>query len=262
MTKVVGQLLLINVLVYVLSINMPALYAEFALVPAWVLERPWTLITYQFLHDRSGLGHIFFNMLGLFFFGPRLEVRLGSKHFLAMYLISGLVGALVHIIYTLLPVSAGGLMTPMVGASAAVYGVLLGYARFWPRDKILLWFVVPIEIRTAVIGLTLISLWSGLGSVGGNVAHFAHLGGFLGGWLYLKWMAHRSPARQFQKQVENPGVKMGERQLQGRWERIDPDGLHEVNREEYDRIARQVKEGGWASLTDRQRTFIERFGGA
>ncbi|MDX1396262.1 MAG: hypothetical protein R3195_17915, partial [Gemmatimonadota bacterium] len=66
----------------------------------------------------------------------------------------------------------------------------------------------------------------------------------------------------FQKKVENPGVRMGDRQLQGRWERIDPDRLHEVNREEYDRIAEQVREAGWASLTDRQKTFIQRFGGA
>jgi membrane associated rhomboid family serine protease len=261
MTRAVGQLLLINVLVYILSLQMPRLYAEFALVPALVIQKPWTLITYQFLHSTSGLGHIFFNMLGLFFFGPRLETRLGSRNFLGLYLLSGLVGAVVHILYSALPFSEGGLAIPMVGASAAVYGVLLGYARFWPKDKILLWFVIPIEIRTAVIGLTLISLWSGLGSVGGNVAHFAHLGGFLGGWLYLKWMTHRSPARQFQRKVEGPAPRMGDRQLQDRWAKIDPERLHEVNREEYDRIARQVGDGGWNSLTDRQKTFVERFGG-
>lgn len=262
MTRVVGQLLLINVLVYVLMRSMPMLYGQLALVPSLVLVRPWTLVTYQFLHSPFGLGHIFFNMLFLFFFGPRLEVRLGSKHFLGLYLISGVIGGIVHILYTATPISEGGMNVPMVGASGAVYGVMLAYAKFWPKDKILLWFVIPVEIRTAVIGATLISLWSGLGAVGGNTAHFAHLGGFLGGWLYLRWMEARSPARQFQKKVESPAARMGDRQLQDRWARIDPSRLHEVNREEYDRIAAQVKAGGWGSLTDRQKTFVERFGGA
>jgi membrane associated rhomboid family serine protease len=262
LTRVVSQLLLVNVLAFVLMRQFPFIYFEFSLVPAEVLTRPWTLITYQFLHSPAGLGHIFFNMLGLFFFGPRLEVRLGSRHFLGLYLISGLVGALVHILYTMTPFSDGGMGIRMVGASGAVYGILLAYARYWPRDKILIWFVIPVEIRTAVIGLTLLSLWSGLGPAGGNVAHFAHLGGFLGGWLYLRWMGHRSPAKQFQRKVESPAVKMGERQLQDRWSSIEPTRLHEVNREEYDRIANQLREQGWSSLTDRQKTFIERFGGA
>ncbi|MFV1985872.1 MAG: rhomboid family intramembrane serine protease [Gemmatimonadota bacterium] len=261
MRKVVGQLILVTVLMWLLSNQMPRLYAEFALVPALVLQKPWTLITYQFLHDRSGLGHIFFNMLGLFFFGPRLEERLGGRHFLGLYLVSGVVGAIVHILFSALPISDGGLAVPMVGASAAVYGVLLGYARFWPKDKILIWFIIPIEIRTAVIGLTLISLWFGLGSGGGNVAYFAHLGGFLGGWLYLRWMEHRSPARQFQRKIDGPAGRMGDRQLKDRWEAIDAERLHEVNRQEYDRIAQQVDDAGWNSLTDRQKTFVERFGG-
>jgi len=259
LTRVVGQLLLFNVLAYVFTIRNPLLFNEFALVPALILHRPWTLVTYQFLH--GGTGHIFFNMLGLFFFGPRLEIRLGSRHFLGLYLVSGLVGAVVHILYTMLPISSGGMMTPMIGASASVYGVLLGYARFWPRDKILIWFVIPVEIRVAVIGLTLISLWSGLGPGGGNIAHFAHLGGFLGGWLYLKGKDHWSPAQQFQRKVQSPGVGMGERQLQECWARIDPARLHEVNRAEYDRIAERVRGTGWASLTPRERTFVDRFGG-
>lgn len=259
LTRVVGQLLLFNVLAFVLTMQSPAIYGEFSLVPALIFERPWTLLTYQFLH--GGTGHLFFNMLGLFFFGPRLENRLGSKHFLGLYVVGGLVGALVHILYTALPISGGGMMIPMVGASAAVYGILLAYAQFWPKDKILLWFVIPVEIRMAVLGLTLISLWSGLGPGGGNIAHFAHLGGFLGGWLYLKGKDHWSPAQQFKRKAEAPALRMGERQLQECWARIDPARLHEVNREEYDRIAEKVDGVGWTSLTPRQRKFVERFGG-
>ena len=260
MTRVVGQLLLFNVLAYVLTTGNPVLYGQLALVPELILVRPWTLLTYMFLHDPRGLGHIFFNMLGLFFFGPRLELRLGSRHFLGLYLVSGLIGALVHILYVFLPIG-GGAGIPMVGASGAVFGVFFAYARFWPRDKILLFFVIPVEIRTAVIGFTVLSLFQGFGAVG-NVAHFAHLGGFLGGWLYLRGRENRSPARQFRKKVEGPAIRMGDRALQERWARIDPDRLHPVNREEYERIAEKVRGDGLGSLTDRERTFIDRFGGA
>ncbi len=259
MTRVVMQLMVLNLLGLVFAPPGSRLFAELQLVPALILQRPWTLITYQFLH--GGFGHLFFNMIGLFFFGPRLEIRLGTRHFIGLYLVSGLVGAVVHILYTLLPIGAGGLYAPMVGASGAVFGIFYAYAKYWPRDKILVWFVIPMEVRLFVILLTLLSLWSGLGGARDNVAHFAHLGGFIGGWLYLRGRELRSPARQFQRKVESPAVRMGGKQLMERWARIDPDTLHEVNREEYDRIGEKIRAQGWAALDDRERTFIERFGG-
>ncbi|MXW66521.1 MAG: rhomboid family intramembrane serine protease [Gemmatimonadales bacterium] len=259
MTRVVGQLLLINVVAYVFTRTNPVLMSELWLVPAQVLTRPWTLITYQFLH--GGVSHIFFNMLALFFFGPKLESLLGSKSFLRLYLLAGIVGALVHILWTVPTMSQGTLYIPMVGASAAVYGVLFGYARYWPRDRVMIWFVIPVQVRFLVIGFTLLSLWLGLGGVGGGVAHFAHLGGFLGGWLYLRWRATRSAAAQFRKKAESPGVRMGERELNVKWGRIEPTALHPVNRAEYERIADKLKAAGWSALTDRERTFVERFGG-
>lgn len=262
MTPVVGQLLLLNVVALLLvgdARTQTQLFTQLQLVPAEILVRPWTLITYQFLH--GGIGHLFFNMIGVFFFGPRLEMRLGSRHFIALYLISGLVGALVHILYTLTFAGEGGLYAPMVGASGAVFGIFFAYARFWPRDRIYIWFVIPMEVRAFVILLTLLSLWSGLGGAQDNIAHFAHLGGFLGGWLYLRGKEARSPAKQFQKKVESPAVRMGERQLTERWKRIDPGALHPVNREQYDRISEKIRTLGWGSLSDRERTFLERFGG-
>ena len=261
MTRVVGRLLLINFLAYFVTRSNLDLFAWFSLVPAQVLTRPWTLITYQFLHDPGGFSHIFFNMIGLFFFGPKLESRLGSPTFLKLYLTAGLVGAVVHILWTLISMSRGGLYMPMVGASAAVYGVLFAYARYWPRDRVLIWFVIPVQVRVLVIAFTVISLWSGLGGVGGGVAHFAHLGGFLGGWLYLRMRAARSPAAQFKKQTESPGSRMGERELTTKWRRIEPTSLHPVNRAEYDRISDKVKALGWAALTERERAFVDRFGG-
>ena len=258
MTPVVGQLLLLNIIGLLFAGPGSDLFREFQLVPYQMFQKPWTLITYQFLH--GGTGHLFFNMIGLFFFGPRLELRLGSRHFIAMYLISGLVGALVHIVYTVLTASTGGLYVPMVGASAAVFGVFFAFARFWPRDKILVWFVIPMEVRFFVAVLTLLSLWSGLGGVQDNVAHFAHLGGFLGGWLYLIWTEWRSPARKFQRKSQSPAVGMSEGDLSDVWSRIDPSTLHPVNRDEYERISDKIRSLGWSTLTDRERIFVNRFG--
>ncbi len=249
MTPVVRQLLLANVLIALLITPRTPLYAELAFVPALWLGRPWTVLTYMFLH--AGLGHLFFNMIGLFFFGPRLELRLGSRHFIGLYLTSGIVGALLFLIFT----PRGG----MVGASGAVFGLFLAYASFWPRDRILLWAIVPMEVRVFVTLLTLLSLWSGLGGVQDNIAHFAHLGGFVGGWLYLRVKERASPARKFKQAVESPGVRMNERAVLDQWKRIRPDELHEVNRAEYERISEKIRDQGAASLTPRERTFVERF---
>ncbi|MGH7540592.1 MAG: rhomboid family intramembrane serine protease, partial [Gemmatimonadota bacterium] len=212
------------------------------------LSRPWTVISYQFLH--ANLAHLFFNMIALFFFGPRLEVRLGSRHFLGLYLTSGVFGAL-------LSVTTPG--AAIVGASGAVFGVLLGYARFWPRDRILIWAIIPVEARVFVVFLTVLSLVSGLSGRGGNIAHFAHLGGFLGGWVYLKLRERTSPARKFQHKTESAGVRMKERDVLEQWKRIEAASLHEVNREEYERISEKIRSQGPSSLSARERTFVERF---
>lgn len=248
MTPVVRQLLLANVVVYLLVPRMSELYVTLWLYPPLMLVRPWTPFTYMFLH--GGFMHLLFNMIALFFFGPRLEAMLGSRHFMGLYVVSGVMGA----VLSLIPPYA-----PIVGASGAVFGVLLGYAMYWPRDRIFIWGVVPVEARIFVIFLTVLSLVSGFGGAGGGIAHFAHLGGFLGGWLYLKLRKQTSPARRFQKKTESPGVKMGDRQVLEQWKRIRPDGLHEVNREEYERISEKIRSQGPSSLTERERTFVDRF---
>ena len=248
MTPVVRQLLLANVVIFLLVGRGSELYSHLWLFPPFMLARPWTLFTYMFLH--GSFMHLFFNMIALFFFGPRLEGMLGSRHFLGLYVVSGVMGA----VLSLIPPYA-----PIVGASGAVFGVLLGYAMFWPRDQILIWGIIPVEARIFVIFLTLLSLVSGFGGAGGGIAHFAHLGGFLGGWLYLKGRERTSTARRFQKRAEGPGVKMGDRQVLEQWKRIRPEGLHEVNREEYERISEKIHSQGPSSLTPRERTFVDRF---
>jgi len=247
----VGRLIFANVLMYIASTAFPRLPALLAFVPALAFQQPWTLITYMFIH--GGMMHIVFNMIALFFFGPRLEARLGGKKFLWLYFISGITGAVLSALVQ--PYAA------IIGASGAVFGVLLGFAYYWPRDRIYIWGVLPIEARWLVVILTFLSLYSGLPGAGsgGGVAHFAHLGGFLGGFLYIKWIERRPEAKKFKRQVEGPGPRMGDRRTMEQWSRIRPEDLHEVNREEYERISAKLQSEGVGSLSPRQKTFIERF---
>ena len=249
MTPWVRRLLFANVLVFLLQQISPEINYYLELVPGLLLFRPWTAFTYMFLH--ASFGHIFFNMLGLFFFGPGVESRLGGRHFIRLYLASGVMGALLS------------LVTPgaaIVGASGAIFGVELAFARFWPRAKILIYGILPVEAWALVILMTLFSLFSGFGFFGdASVAHFAHLGGFLGGYLYLKWMEFRSPTRQFRASTAAPAAPADGTSGLKRWSRIKRENLHEVNRDELDRILSKIDRGGVGSLTPGDREFLDRF---
>lgn len=255
MTPWTGQLLLANGLIFVASLAIPGLFRDFMLVPALILARPWTPITYMFLH--GGFWHLAFNMIALYFFGPRVETRLGGKRFLQLYFASGISGALLSFVFGFTPFSS--LYTPIVGASGAVFGVLLAFAVHWPREKIYIWAVLPIEARWFVILITVFSLWAGFTGQSGGVAHFAHLGGFLGGWLCLRWWEWRSPARAWRKKVESPALRAGRSELREKFASIEPERLHEANREAYEQIAEKLEREGVAALTERERVFIERF---
>lgn len=215
------------------------------LVPALIPQRPWTVVTYAFLH--ADLMHLLFNMIGLFFFGPRLESTLGGRAFLGLYFTSLATAAL------------ASLLTPfasIVGASGAVFGVLVGFARYWPRDRIYLWAIIPIEARWLIVLLAAYSIYGGI-TGGGNVAHFAHLGGLVGGWGFLKIVELRSPARRFRKKATPSFGRATESDI-ARWRRISRESLHPVNREELDRILNKVDEQGARSLDAQERQYLER----
>ncbi len=254
LTPWVKKLLVANLVAYFVTMSVPQLYQLLLLYPPWVLRRPWTLVSYMFLH--AGLGHLFFNMLGLFFFGPRLEERLGSKGFLWLYLLSGVGGAVFSLIFAR--------HAPVVGASAAVYGVLLGFAMFWPRERIYIWGVLPVEAWLLATLLVLGSLWAGINPASGSrIAHFAHLGGLAFAYAYLKARDMRLAAtrRAFQRKMEphaTRGGVSGRRDALERWQRIPLQRLHELNREEVERLLRKIDESGVESLTPGERAFLDR----
>lgn len=259
MTPWVLRIVIATGAMYLFQISVPniletllALYGP----NAWM--RPWTFVSYMFLHAPGDFGHIFWNMLGLFFFGPILESRLGGGNFLRLYLVSGIVGGLCWLIFSAMPMGGVGVL---IGASGGVFGVQLGFAYFWPRQPIHIWGIIPIEARWLVLIMTIVSLWMGVRG-GGNVAHFAHLGGFLGGFLFLRWLEARqqAPLREWQRKARPvvPRMETATKAVE-RWSRIRRENLHEVNRDELDRILDKISASGVASLTASEREFLERF---
>jgi membrane associated rhomboid family serine protease len=140
-----------------------------AFIPSEILLRPWTIITYMFAH--GNFWHLFWNMLGLFFFGPPLESRWGSREFLKFYFICGMGGAALSFLFAF--------HAPIIGASAAVYGVMLAFAMNWPNMAIYIWGILPVKAKWLIAFLTAASVLALVGGASDGVAHRAHLGGVL-----------------------------------------------------------------------------------
>ena len=183
LTPVVKRLLVANVAVFLAASLVKLLGAPaywdidwFAFQPTRIFVRPWGVFTYMFVH--GGLMHLALNMLVLFFFGPPLESRWGGRDFLKYYVICGLGG--VALSFFFLPAA-------VVGASAAIYGLMLAFAVNWPEAPIYVWGIFPVKAKWLVAFLFVLSVMSAFdGSAGGGVAHFAHLGGLVTGFIYLK----------------------------------------------------------------------------
>lgn len=184
----VRGLLLINVAIFLFgfaarALEFGGLLRWLALTPAWVIERfaVWQLGTYQFLHSPQDPFHILFNMLALWMFGSDLERTWGTRTFLRYYLLCG-VGAGVCVM--LVAWLTGTMSQPTLGASGAIYGLLLAYGMLFPdRTILLILFPVPAKYFVMIVGA--IALFFSVSGNGGGVSHIAHLGGLLAGFLLL-----------------------------------------------------------------------------
>jgi membrane associated rhomboid family serine protease len=194
MAPVTQGLLIANIAVFMLQMSGIAL-DEFALWPPGGFGsrfEAWQIVTYAFLH--GGLTHIFFNMLGLYMFGSEIERLFGSRFYAAYYFGSVVSAALCH-----LAVSSwmGGPPVPMVGASGGVYGLLLAFGVYFPHRRVLLLFPpIPLPARVFVIAFAAIELVLGVTGTQAGVAHFAHLGGMIGGWLMIQYRRGGFPFRR------------------------------------------------------------------
>ena len=188
LTPVIKALIIANVAAFAVSWFARPVLLAFGLQPADVFGRLyiWQPVTYMFLH--GGIGHILFNMLALWMFGTELARMWGSRFFARFYFVSGVGAALTTIILSFAPYEAFSQLynSLTIGASGAIYGVLLAYGLYFPNRPILLWFVFPIPAKYFVMIMGAIAFFMSMGGPGGGVAHITHLGGLLAGYLYLK----------------------------------------------------------------------------
>ncbi len=181
-------LLLANVAIFFLGQLLgPGLLSTFALWPIGDEFRPWQIVTYSFLH--ANFNHLFFNMLGLWMFGTELEHVWGQRRFVVFYFASVVAAALTQIAVNLL-MGGGG---PTVGASGGLFGLLLAFAMLFPNRTILLFFVIPMKAKWLALLYGVLELYQGVYVMNSGVAHFAHLGGMLGGWLTLRYWRGQLP---------------------------------------------------------------------
>jgi membrane associated rhomboid family serine protease len=146
---------------------------------------PWQLVTYMFLH--ADLSHIFFNLFALWIFGQAIENLWGTKRFLMYYFLTGIGAAIIHML-------VGGYFTYTIGASGAVFGILLAFGMMFPNQYIILLFPpIPIKAKYFVGIYGAIELFSGLSRADSGVAHFAHLGGLIVGFILIKLWKIKKP---------------------------------------------------------------------
>ena len=204
------SIIIINVLVFIMTlVDRDFMIRNFALFyPASPLFKPWQVVSHMFMH--GGFWHIFFNMYTLFIFGSVLERVWGTKKYLLFYFVTGLGAAALHtgvqwieVQHYMSQIAAGDpaaaqnigdlMRIPTVGASGAIYGLLLGYGMLYP-DAVLALIFPPIALKAKwfVIIFAVIELLTGLTGTGGGVANFAHLGGMLFGWLLILYWKRRN----------------------------------------------------------------------
>ena len=257
-TTIVTRLIIATIAVWVLQIVSPVeQWLEFDPEAALFRGQIWRFVTYAFCHSRGDLLHIVFNMLFLWWFGRELESMYGSREFLLFYLTAAVASAAVFVGIELL---ISDRLVPMIGASGAVMGVLMLYATHFPRQRIwVFWGLFPVEIRWLVAFFVLVDLHPILLELGGNqigsgVAHAAHLGGLLFGFVY----------RRFDWRLENTfrGLRRPRfDRLIGARRKIK---LHRPSAPEprdtldsqVDAILAKISTEGEASLSDREREIL------
>lgn len=191
LTPVVKNLMIITGIVFFLQMFVSRWFdLYFGLVPILVWKKYflWQLFTYIFLH--GGFPHILFNLLALYMFGGELENYWGSKKFLFYFFFCGIGAGICTVIFS--PYQ----FVPTIGASGAIYGLLLAFGWLFPNRPILIYFLLPIPAKYFVIIFGLIEFFSSMGGSGGGVAHLTHLGGLLFGLFYMGYPAIRQKIRR------------------------------------------------------------------
>jgi rhomboid family protein len=259
-TPWVGRLIIANAVVLLLLMTLftsRELFQALQFSPRNAFTRPWTFISYMFVH--ANLLHLLANMLMLFVFGTAVESRMGSRNFLMYYLFCGVGAAVFSLLLAgVMPVGA------FVGASGAVLGIAVAFAMFWPDAELIVFPIpVPIKARTLVIGLVVLDVIGSRLWPGDGIAHIAHVGGALFGYLFFRVqsLSRRSPAQPARAVERVVMVQSGSAEPDRRTpvtpmrprRRVDSDPVAA----EVDRVLDKISEKGISSLTAAERRFLD-----
>ncbi len=248
----IKNLILINVVVQVMvMLNhslAQTLIENFSLSAGDIFYRfkIWQLVTYMFLHDPFSIMHILFNMLYLWMFGVELEREWGTREFLKFYFITGIGAGLINILVS---------GAPTIGASGAIYGVMIAFAMRYPNREVYIWMLFPVKIKYLMGFLILLQFFSTFGPYSDGVAHAAHLGGALVGFLYLKYgyvwyrLKNGIPKNMFGK--KKSGSNMHFSSGGGKGDKT------EYYRKVIDELLDKINRVGYLNLTDAEKKLLE-----
>jgi membrane associated rhomboid family serine protease len=275
---VIKNLLIINVIVFLVTmlaqevaIDNTNIITWKDIIFRWFALNPlgegynfqvWQLITYQFLH--GGFSHILFNMIGLWMFGIEIENIWGSRKFLYFYLLCGVVAGLFNLFLSPL---LGGVPLPTVGASGAIYGVLIAFGLFFPNRYIFLYFFIPVKAKY-LIGFFVIFEFLMVNS-GDNIARLAHLGGALAGFIFIlldsgsnvelknmfrkNSIQQKTPLNPFGR-IPNPFKKKSDVQKADYYDLGN--GQRDITQAEIDEILDKISKSGYQNLTDQEKKIL------
>ena len=225
----------------------------------------WQLITYQFMH--AGFGHIFFNMFMLWMFGMEIENIMGSKKFLYYYLICGVAAGLAQLFIA--PLFSVPALT--IGASGAVFGIMIAFALMFPDRLIFLWFLIPIKAKYLIGFLFVLEIFW-IGDAGSNVAHLAHLGGAIAGFIFimldkktdvtLKHMFNKSYYRTSEKPpnifsgITERFRKNDDEVKEAKFYDLKDDVDEKITQEDIDEILDKISKSGYQNLTEKEKKTL------
>ncbi len=255
MPPAIRALMIANVVGFVVGLMVPEMHSLFGMVPQQVLFQRWIWqpFTYLFLH--GNIWHLVFNLFALWMFGMPVESQWGEREFLKYYFLCGLGAALAHL--ALAPHSP----IPVIGASGSVYGLLVAFAMLYPDAVVYLYFLIPIKAAHMAILFGLIEFFAGATGSTPGVARFAHLGGMLTGYLYIRWWwAAKIQLKAFWRRVTSAEPEDAPAPLPLPRRAAKPKAAAaNADMTEVDRILDKILSDGLESLTDDERGIMHRY---
>jgi membrane associated rhomboid family serine protease len=250
-SPMVKNLIIINCIVFLLEfIPVFDIVGTFGLVPALVTHKffLWQLLTYMFLH--GGFFHLLFNMFILWMFGSEIEKMWGSREFLRYYFITGIGAGILTVL------TSWNSMIPTIGASGAIYGILVAFAVLFPNRLIYLYFLFPIKAKHLVIIFVVIELYASLHSSNTGIANIAHLGGMLVGYFYIKGNRHFGSLFDRTRDMLQKGrikIRVVDDEVSGQGNSTD-----DIEDDEIDRILDKITEEGIGNLTEEEKEILNK----